>query len=226
MEEKKDEFISIASHEMKTPLTTAKGYLQLLELSMDKADETAILYAKKASHSVNRLNELIGELMDVSKIQYGKLDYSITNFDFNEMVDNAVDDIQHTSQIHTIVKTGKINQLVTGDKERLQQVVINLLTNAIKYSPDGKSVFINMQQENGEITLSVKDNGIGISKANLKKIFDKYFRVEDHSIQFQGLGIGLFISHEIIERHHGKLWAESSLGNGSTFYFTLPVNKN
>ncbi len=223
MEQRKDEFISIASHEMKTPLTTAKAYLQLLELSLDKENENAILYAQKASHSVVRLNELITALLDVSKIQHGKLDYNISTFNFNQMLDDTVEDIQHVNKKHKIIKTGKVQHQVTGDKERLQQVIINLLNNAIKYSPDSLDVYINAEEQNGEIKISVKDNGIGISSQHLEKIFDRYYRVEDHAIEFQGLGIGLFICYEIIQRHHGKLWVESVPGHGSTFYFTLPV---
>lgn len=224
MEQKKDEFISIASHEMKTPLTTAKAYLQLLQLSLDKENATANLYAKKATLSVNRLNELIGELLDVSKIQHGKLDYHISSFNFNEMVDITVEDVQHTSPKHAIAKTGKVHQQIVGDKDRLQQVIINLLSNAIKYSPDSLDIYINIADQDNEIKVSVKDNGIGISQQHLDKIFDRYYRVEEHAIQFQGLGIGLFISYEIIQRHKGKLWAESEPGKGSTFYFTLPIN--
>jgi PAS domain S-box-containing protein len=226
IEEKKDEFISIASHEMKTPLTTAKAYLQMLELSLYENNEDANLYAKKASQSVNRLNELISELLDVSKIRLGKLNYTISTFNFTDMVDSTVENLQLTTPTHTIIKNGKVWDEVTGDKERLQQVVINLLTNAIKYSPGAAKVSITMEQENDSIKVSVKDWGIGITQESLTKIFEKYHRVEEHSVHFQGLGIGLFISYEIIQRHHGKLWAESEPGKGSTFYFTIPVNSN
>ncbi len=223
-EEQKDEFISIASHEMKTPLTTAKAYLQMLELLLDEKNEDATLYAKRASHSVNRLNDLISELLDVSKIRLGKLNYTITTFNFNELIQETVDSVQLTSPGHTIIKAGLVHSEVTGDKERLQQVVINLLTNAIKYSPGASRVFIDVVQENDDLLVSVKDTGIGIAKQSLDKIFEKYHRVEEHASHFQGLGIGLFISYEIIQRHHGKLWAESEPGKGSSFYFTIPVS--
>ena len=223
-DERKDEFISIASHELKTPLTTVKGYLQMLELTLDENNPDANLFAKKASQSVTRLNELIGQLLDVSKIRLGKLNYTITTFDFNEMVDSTVENMQLTSPTHTIVKTGKVYGEVTGDKDRLQQVLINLLTNAIKYSPNAKKVFINAAQQNDMINISVKDTGIGIAKQSLHKIFDRYHRIEEHAAHFQGLGIGLFISYEIIQRHHGKLWAESEPGKGSTFHFTIPLS--
>ncbi|TCD00252.1 PAS domain S-box protein [Pedobacter frigidisoli] len=223
-EEKKDEFISIASHEMKTPLTTANGYLQILERLLDQDNANASLYAKKARQSVNRLNELASELLDVSKIRFGKLNYTITNFNFNDMIESTVESIQLTSAKHIIVKTGQAKDTVNGDEDRLQQVVINLLTNAIKYSPGAEKVVVNVEQNNDHITVSVKDAGIGIAQKSLDKIFEKYHRVEEHSGQFQGLGIGLFISYEIIQRHHGRLWAESEPGKGSTFYFTIPVH--
>ena len=140
------------------------------------------------------------------------------------MIENTVENIQLTSQTHTIVKTGKVNNVVTGDKDRLKQVVINLLNNAIKYSPAADTVFINIEQEKDIIKVSVKDTGIGVSRQSLNKIFEKYHRIEEHAVHFQGLGIGLFISYEIIQRHHGKLWAESEVGKGSTFYFTIPLS--
>ncbi|WP_373496516.1 sensor histidine kinase, partial [Aquiflexum sp.] len=223
-EERKDEFISIASHEMRTPLTTAKAYLQMLELSLDQANDKANIYANKAHQAINRLNELIDELLDVSKIQFGKLNYTITTFNFNELIESTVENVQLISKTHTIHQTGKVRQEVKGDKERLQQVVINLLTNAIKYSPASKQVDVTIAEDKDMITVSVKDTGIGIAKHSLFKIFDKYHRVDEHAGQFQGMGIGLYISKEIIQRHKGKLWAESKPGKGSTFYFSLPVN--
>lgn len=223
-QQQKDEFISIASHEMKTPLTTAKAYLQLLELSLNDENSTAYLYAKKANQSVGRLNDLITELLDVSKIQNGKLNYNVTSFNFDEMIDHTIESIQYSSTEHAIVKTGEVRQEVVGDKERLQQVVINLLNNAIKYSPGETEVFIQIALQDGELKVTVKDNGIGISKQHLSKIFDRYYRIEEHAIQFQGLGIGLFIASEIIHRHNGEIWAESELGKGSTFSFSLPIS--
>ena len=225
-EERKDEFITIASHELKTPLTTAKGYLQLLELSADESNkQDTKLFVEKASQAVNKLSKLISELLDASKINLGKLNYTATSFNFNEMVADTIENIQLTSPTHAIIRTGKVLDKVTGDKDRLQQVIINLLNNAIKYSPGAEKVFINVEQENDTVKVSVKDTGIGIAKHSLHKVFEKYHRIEEHAARFQGLGIGLFISYEIIQRHHGKLWAESETGKGSTFYFTLPVNQ-
>lgn len=226
IDERKDEFLSIASHEMKTPLTTAKAYLQMLELTLDESNEEASLFTRKANQSVDRLEELVSELLDVSKIRLGKFHYNLSIFDFNELIEDTIESIQLTSPIHKIIKSGKVNDQVFGDKYRLQQVVINLLSNAIKYSPGSEEVFIAISQEVDTIKVSVTDTGIGIAQASLVTIFDKYHRIEEHAVHFQGLGIGLFISYEIIQRHKGVLWAESETGKGSTFYFTLPITSS
>ncbi|HEY5408278.1 MAG TPA: chemotaxis protein CheB [Ginsengibacter sp.] len=222
-EQIKDEFIGIASHELKTPLTTAKAYIQLLEMGMAQTNDKDLIFAQKAGASINRLNDLIGELMDVSKIQNGKLDLRITTFNFNEMVVGAVEEVQYASPVHRILFAGEIKETVTGDKDRLCQVVINLLNNAVKYSPKSKEVFINLSMEAGSVKVAIRDTGIGIRKESLDKIFERYYREEHRAVHFQGLGIGLFISHEIVERHHGEIWAESEPGKGSTFYFTIPL---
>ncbi|MEP7376774.1 MAG: PAS domain S-box protein [Chitinophagaceae bacterium] len=223
MDQQKDDFISIASHEMKTPLTTAKGYLELLQMQLSEENQTILLYASKANQALERLNGLVTELLDASKIQNGQLNYNISTFDFNAMLDETIENIQHTTKIHTIQKTGTAFHPVTGDKNRLQQVLINLLSNAIKYSPNADKVFIKVEEQPGKIQVSVQDFGIGLSGQHLDKIFNRYYRVQEHAIYFQGLGIGLYLSSNIIQRHDGTMWADSEPGKGSTFYFTIPI---
>ncbi|MDZ7896415.1 MAG: PAS domain S-box protein [Arcicella sp.] len=220
-EQQKDEFISIASHEMKTPLTSAKAYLQLMEMTLDE-NHDAYLYTQKANHAVGRLHNLITELLDASKIQHGKLNYTHATFDFDAMMAETIENIQYSSTTHTIIKQGNIKKKFLGDKDRLQQVVINLLTNAVKYSPEANQVEVRIQEENSHLQVSVTDKGVGMPEKHLKRIFERYYRVEEHAIQFQGLGIGLYISYDIVMRHGGKMWVESILGEGSTFHFTLP----
>ena len=224
-EEVKDDFIGIASHELKTPLTTAKAYVQLLEMSLAETNYKDLIFAQKAGSAIDRLNDLIGELMDVSKIQNGNLDLHITSFNFNEMVADAIEQVQHASPVHHLNLSGAINEPVKADKERLKQVIINFLSNAVKYSPKSKDVFINVEQNSSDIMVSVKDEGIGIRKENIKKIFERYYREEQQVVHFQGLGIGLFISYEIVQRHHGKVWAVSEPGKGTTFYFSIPISQ-
>jgi two-component system, chemotaxis family, CheB/CheR fusion protein len=222
-EESKDEFMSIASHELKTPLTTAKAYIQLLQLGMEKTKHEDLKYVKKAAASIERLNTLIDELLDVSKIQNGKINREIKAFNFNDMISGAIESVQYGSPNHEIIKTGEIEVEVKGDKERLKQVVINLLSNAVKYSPGADKVLIDVVQEDREVKVSIRDTGIGIRKENFAKIFERYYREEDRATHFQGLGIGLFISFEIIQRHNGNIWVQSEADKGSTFYFTVPI---
>lgn len=223
-EEEKSEFISIASHELKTPLTASKLYINLLEEGLSReGNSNNLMFAQKAGKSIERLEMLIKELLDINKIQHGKLDLNLTTFDFNEMLDGAIEEVRLSAPGYSILKTGYINLPFTGDRDRLQQVVVNLLTNAVKYSPESDEVFVTASAENGMIKVAVKDHGIGIRKENLKKIFDLYYREAESSRPFQGFGIGLSISSEIVHRHNGKIWAESKPGKGTTVYFTLPV---
>lgn len=221
-EQQKDEFISIASHEMKTPLTTAKGYIELVLLSLSEENPNA-LYVRKALQAVDRLHDLISELLDASKIQNGQLNYTITTFDFNKMVDETIGNMQLTAKNHRLQKEGTILCQLSGDRDRMQQVLINLLSNAIKYSPSADKVIITINVLSGKIQLSVQDFGVGIPRQHLDKIFDRYYRVQEHAVHFQGLGIGLFISSNIIQRHQGRMWVESEPGSGSTFHFTIPI---
>ena len=222
-EQHRDDFISIASHELKTPLTTAKGYIELLLLSLNEDNKNPFLYATKAGQAINRLNTLITELLDVSKIQHGKIEFDMAMFDFNKLMDETIENIAMINTSHQLIKTGNIALEITGDKDRLQQVIINLLTNAIKYSPKENKVLVTVAAKGRELQVSVEDYGIGINTDYLDKIFERYYRVKEQSTQFQGMGIGLFISYEIIKRHEGNMWVKSDLGKGSTFYFTIPI---
>ena len=223
-EEKKDEFLSIASHELKTPLTSVKAYLQLIELSLGRVESEVKLFTQKAIISVERLESLISELLDVSKIQQQKLNLNITSFDFDSMVNRVIESGEFNNSQHNIIKTGTIINEIRADKERLEQVINNILSNAMKYSPNGGDIIINVSIERNKLKVSITDSGIGISSHNLEKIFERYFRAEGHDIHFQGLGIGLFISMEIIKMHGGQMWVRSELGEGSTFSFLIPLD--
>jgi len=223
-EQKKDEFISIASHEMKTPITTAKGYLELLLMHLGEDNAEAHLFATKANVAVTRLHDLVTELLDASKIQNGKLNYTITNFGFLSLLKETTEGFRHSTKSHTIYINCETEVFVNGDKDRLQQVLINLLTNAIKYSPSSNKVIIQMEAIDGKnLQISVQDFGVGILKKHQERIFDRYYRVQEHAIFFQGLGIGLYISHDIVKRHKGTMWVESEPNVGSTFYFSIPL---
>ncbi len=223
LSDRKDEFLSIASHELKTPLTSIKASVQLIAKSLDE-EHKLNTFAKSASDQLLRLERLIADLLDVSKINAGKLVYNESEFDFPEMLAESVRDIQQTSLKHTLelINLNSIN--FTGDRFRIEQVIFNFLSNAIKYSPDADRVIVKLEIIDNNIVVSVQDFGIGIETENLAKTFDRYYRVDNTSMRFQGLGLGLFISSEILKRHHGNLWIESEPKAGSTFYFSLPLN--
>ncbi|RZK77528.1 MAG: hybrid sensor histidine kinase/response regulator, partial [Pedobacter sp.] len=224
-ERKKDEFISIASHELKTPLTSVKGYMQLLERSIDKGDTATVKkHLGKAQVQLEKLNDLIADLLDISKIESGKLKFNKKHFSIDELLDSVIDIIHQSSPEFKITRNGKVAREIYADEMRIEQVVINFLTNAIKYSPGTNEIQINLSNRGDKVYLGVKDFGIGIAPEQQKCVFDKFYRVEETAIHFQGLGIGLYISAEIIRRHGGEVGVNSKLDEGSEFYFILPVD--
>ncbi|WP_313502974.1 ATP-binding response regulator [Kaistella carnis] len=223
-ERKKDEFISIASHELKTPMTSIKGYIQLLERSLDKNDkETIRARLHKVQNQIEKLNLLIADLLDISKIESGKLKFNKQYFSFDNLLDHLIEVMQQSNPQVKIVKKGSVNGNILGDEMRIEQVIINFITNAIKYGPDGEEIHINSEIRDNQLYFSVKDFGIGMSEEHQQKIFEKFYRIEETSERFQGLGIGLYICQEIIDRHKGKIGAHSVLGEGSEFYFQIPL---
>ncbi|WGQ07773.1 hybrid sensor histidine kinase/response regulator [Pedobacter gandavensis] len=224
-ERKKDEFISIASHELKTPLTSVKGYVQLLERSIDKGDvPTLKKHLAKAQVQLEKLNELITDLLDISKIESGKLKFNKRPFIIDDMLDSVIEIIHQSNPEFKLLKTGSVKREICGDEMRIEQVVINFLTNAIKYSPGTSEVHITVEDRGESVYVGVRDFGIGIDEELQKNVFEKFYRVEETAIHFQGLGIGLYISAEIIRRHGGEVGVKSIPGEGSEFYFNIPFN--
>lgn len=224
-ERKKDEFISIASHELKTPLTSVKGYVQLLERSINKGDaETVKKHLGKAQVQLEKLNSLIADLLDISKIESGKLKFNKQFFSIDQLLENVVEVMHQSNPDFKIVIDGKVGEQIFADEMRIEQVIVNFLTNAIKYSPGTNQVLLTVKVANQQLHLTVKDYGIGMLEEQLNHVFDKFYRVEETSQRFQGLGIGLYIASEIIKRHGGKIGVSSVYGEGSEFYFSIPTN--
>lgn len=220
-EAKKDEFISIASHELKTPLTSIKGFHQLLLRIVPEGKIKD--YLQRSAGQLNRLEKLVAELLDVSKINAGRMSLVIEPFSFTEMLDNVVTEMRSIYQSHKIVLDCKIDILFQGDKFRLEQVMHNFISNAVKYSPQADRVEISCTIIDENIIVSVEDYGIGIEENQLQRLFERYYRADNSSARFEGLGLGLYISADIIKRHGGSFWIESTLGKGSTFSFKLPL---
>lgn len=224
-ERKKDEFISIASHELKTPLTSVKGYIQLLERSVAKEDRAIMKkQLRKVRIQVEKLNELIADLLDISKIENGKLKFNKKFFAADELLMNVIEIMEESNQDFKILKNISIDKMVFADEMRIEQVIVNFITNAIKYSPGTNEVIVTGKIVDGNLYIAVKDFGIGMAAEHQLNVFNKFYRVEDTSTRFQGLGIGLYISQQIIERHGGKIGVKSVPGAGSEFYFYLPLH--
>lgn len=218
----KDEFISLASHELKTPLTVIKAYLEMIRIEMTGQEEYGA-FIDKALRQANKLASLISDLLDISRIEEGKLQLILAPFDLNELINECMESLRLPGDNNRIIYQNVTGPLiVTADRQRIEQVIINLLSNALKYSEISKNVVISATPAGKEVLVKVQDSGIGIPPEDLEKIFSRFFRVEGLSTRFPGLGIGLYVSKDIIERHNGKIWVESELGKGSSFYFTIP----
>lgn len=226
-ERKKDEFISIASHELKTPLTSVKGYLQLLERSIDKGDMTVVKNRLFKMHDqLEKLNVLVADLLDISKIESGKLKFNKKYFSVDQMLHNIIELMQQSNNGFKINLFGSAGQEVYGDEMRIEQVIVNFITNAIKYSPGTNEIQVKVKACDDKLYIGVKDFGIGMAKEHQDKVFTKFYRVEETSLRFQGLGIGLYLCAEIIHRHNGTIGVNSEPGNGSEFYFYIPIHRS
>jgi PAS domain S-box-containing protein len=218
---KKDEFIALASHELKTPLTTIKGYLQVLDRT--EKEPTGKLFITKTLNQVEKLNALVSDLLDVSRIEAGKLRLDRTQFDLKELLLEVIESLQYTNKSHQIVfhDEGQPTRIL-ADQQRIEQVLVNLLTNAIKYSPKADHIEVQLKNTGGKVTVKIQDEGIGLTPEQRKKIFTRFYRAEG-AAHIAGLGLGLYLTKDIIDRHQGQIGVSSEPGKGSTFFFSLPV---
>ncbi len=229
-EQRKNDFIKIVSHELKTPVTSIKGYVQLLLMILDQEKNVEVPHQfsptlLRIDKMLTKLTRLITEMLDLSRIEAERLELQMQMISINTLVDDTIEDIRHSHAHHRIEVFHHFICNVRGDKNRLEQVIINLVTNAIKYSPDGNQIRVNIRQHmDKQVAVSIQDHGIGIDQKDQEKIFERFYRVEGKTQQsYAGFGIGLFLAKTIVERHGGSLAVESELGKGATFTFFLPV---
>lgn len=221
---KKDEFMSIASHELKTPITSMKAIMQILQrrtqenITIDGVHQ----FILKANNQIDRLTSLVNDLLDVTKIHAGKLQLNNVKFSSQELLDESIENIIDQKHKHRITVYKKENVELIADKNRLEQVINNFISNAIKYSPEANQVIITTELIDNQFKLSIEDFGIGIPEDKAEYIFDRFFRVQESSQKFSGLGLGLYICAEIIKRHGGKIGVNSKEGEGSIFWFIIP----
>ena len=227
LEVRKDAFISMASHELRTPVTSLKAFTQVLQRRLQKQPDTdpqVLRVLDRIDEQINRQTRLISDLLDLSKMQAGYLALHETWFDLDDLVRETLDTVQPTTQTHTLRLEGATHAQVYGDRERLGQALINLLTNAIKYSPRADSVLVTLRSDREWAEVAVRDFGIGIAPKHLERVFERFYQVDDPDTStYPGLGIGLYIAQTIMERHGGRLWVESSVGKGSAFHCCLSL---
>lgn len=229
-EKRKEGFLKMVSHELKTPITSIKGYVQfllsILEEENEKIPKTLPLKTslERVDVQIARLSRLISEMLDLSRLEDNRLVFHNKVFSINEFVDETIRDINQSRTGQNIEIDHKFRCCINADKDRMGQVLINLITNSIKYSTDNKPVEVKIEKgENNFVKVSVKDHGIGIAENDLQKIFDRFYRVTGKNEDtYSGFGIGLFLSKEIIQRHKGTLSVTSKIGEGSVFSFSLP----
>jgi len=226
VQQRKDEFISVASHELKTPITTLNASMQILQRMVrnDTPIERIATFVDKANNNLSKLMRLLDDLLNVTKIQQGQLALNKTRFNLSELVRDSCEYIYMGSD-HEFEVKGDKEVMVFGDYRRLDQVIVNLLNNAVKYSPFSKKVEVTVSHDEYTATVAVRDYGIGINPQKLPHLFDRYYRVDALGHQFSGLGLGLYICSEIINRHNGRIGVDSDFGHGSNFWFTIPLDE-
>jgi signal transduction histidine kinase len=226
----KSDFIKMASHELKTPVTSIKGFVQLLSTMINEAGEKELppLMIKSSlvsiERQVNRLTRLMSELLDLSKLEAGQFELNLEEHSLNELMIDIVQDVLYTGPKQHINLYHEFECKISCDKDRLSQAVMNLLMNAIKYSPKADKVDVSISKHSNKMAaISIQDYGIGIDKKEHAKIFDRFYRAEGKTeLTYQGFGIGLYIAREIIQMHGGNIEVKSEREKGSTFTFTIP----
>jgi PAS domain S-box-containing protein len=222
-EQSRKDFIGIVSHELKTPLTSIKAYGEIISQNLEASNNKGLtLMATKLVQQTSHMAKMINDLVDVTIINAGRLHLDITDFDFNAFVYEIVENFRQTNSAYAFIIELAPLVLLSGDKERIGQVIINLLSNAIKYSPSGGEIYIVSQKKNSMLEVSICDQGIGIPKEELNRIFERLYRVSTVK-HIKGLGLGLYICQQIIQNLGGSISVESEEGKGSVFRFSLPL---
>ena len=224
LDQERSEFLTVAAHELRTPLTPLSMYLQNIERRLARGVPVDVEVANKARRQVARLSKLVEDLLDLSRLESGRLEINRDVVRISDVVAEVVADFRAAAPAHELEIVGASEVVVHGDRQRLEQVLVNLLQNAIKYSPQGGRVVVTVRQEGAEAMVSVADQGIGIPSEEQSHLFQRFFRARNAATRnFGGLGIGLYVSHEIVERHGGRFLVESETDEGAVFTFTLPL---
>lgn len=228
LRQQKEEFIALASHELKTPITSLHASLQLMNRMLAKDPNTSEKLLKLARNTelyTVKLTNLVGDLLSSTKIEQGQLSLNKSRFMLADVIDGCCTHIE-LEEKYNIVYKGDKGLEIFADEQKIDQVIINFVNNAVKYAPESLDILIETKQLDNHIKVSVTDKGPGIPAENMPKLFDRYFRVNKVRDNVSGLGLGLYISAEIVRRHGGEIGAESEVGTGSTFWFTIPEEEH
>jgi PAS domain S-box-containing protein len=224
LQQQKDDFISIASHELKTPITSLKASIQLLERMKDNPSPQILpVLVSQSSKSMKKISAMVEDLLNVTKINRGQLELCKATFTLSELLKTCCNDIRIAGDYELIFE-GDDKLQVYADEHQVDQVIVNLVNNAVKYAPNSIYIYLIVEKDGEEAKVSVKDNGPGIDLQKIPHLFDRYYRVEPANYHSSGLGLGLYISAEIIKKHGGRIGVDSEAGKGSTFWFTLPLS--
>lgn len=221
LQQQKDDFISIASHELKTPITSLKASLQLLERMKANPSPMMPRLIDQSARSMEKISELVEDLLNVTKINKGQVLLNQQPFNIADLLDDCCSHIKELGK-HDIVFTGNRELQIVADANRIEQVVFNFLNNAIKYAPNSREIFLTVEEMDSSVKISVMDTGPGIPASKLPHLFDRYYRADLSGTQVSGLGLGLYISADIIQRHGGEIGVDSVEGAGTTFWFIIP----
>jgi two-component system NtrC family sensor kinase len=223
----KSEFVSVVSHDLRSPLTSILGYVQLLERA-GELNEAQKEFVKRVHSSVDNITSLIGDLLDLGRLETG-LDLTLAPCSLNEIIVQVVENVQMAIQDKKLkleLSLSEEEHFVQGDRKRLQQAFNNLVSNAIKYTPEHGKITIRMKNKDGQIISQIEDTGVGISPSDQPYVFDKFFRSDEVRDNFQGSGLGLSIVKTVVERHNGRIWVASVPNSGTTFTVVLPIAKD
>jgi PAS domain S-box-containing protein len=224
LKEDRENFISIASHELKTPLTSLQAYLQIMKGIIENEtviSDKLIKISSSANQSITKLGALVNDLLDSTKISKGQLHLNVSRFTISKLVENCCTHIR-TEGKYTLTYKGDADLTISADEQKLEQVLVNLVNNAVKYAPASKEIVVAVEELADKVRIAVIDQGNGISKDKLPLLFESYYQVKESGINTHGLGLGLYISAEIIRKHGGEIGVSSEIGKGSTFWFTIP----
>ena len=227
-EQRKNDFIGMVSHELKTPLTSMLAYQQILQkkLLKDNADEFTRVALDKSNQQIRKMTSMINGFLNISHLESGKIQLKKEAFDMRLLLEELIQDFRMITSTHELILKACDHPMLYADREKISSVISNLISNAIKYSPQGKVILVSCNADQNRIVVHIKDEGMGIKEEDQARLFQRFYRIStSHRENISGFGIGLYLSKEIVERHEGEIWVESESGKGSTFSFSLPAHK-